>query len=109
MRSRDAVLRQVTFWITVLTGGLALVASQIGCIRPQTVLSAHGFPRASRRSPLQAEVAINRTEPAEAGSPALTTDSLWSQPRSVAKQNVLTDYRNHSIEEVLLAFKPAAE
>lgn len=109
MRSRAAVLRQVTFWLTAFTGGLALMASQIGCIRPSTVLSAPGFPRASRRSPLQAEVANNRMEPAEAGSPALTTDSLWRQSRSVAKQNLLTAYRNHSIEEALLAFKPAVE
>ncbi len=90
-------------------GGLALMASQIGCIRPSTVLSAPGFPRASRHSPLQADVAADRTETAEADSPALTNDSLWSQPRTVAKQSVLTDSRNHSIEEALLACKPAAE
>jgi len=95
--------------MTVLTGGLAVVASQIGCIRPSTVLSAPGFPRASRRSPVPAEATAVWTEPALAGSPALTNDSLWSQPRSEAKQNVLTSSRHHSIEEVRLALRPAAD
>ncbi len=53
MSSRDAVVRRVVFWAALLAGA-ALVGSQFGCDRPQSLPSSAGFPHAGRW-PLQAE------------------------------------------------------
>ena len=95
MNSRNEAIRRVALWGTLLTSGLALASLLFGCERPSTILSAPGFPHASRQSgPVEPAAAAttpawgNTSLPLLAATTQAKLDIRWIQPRNLEKPSL---------------------
>lgn len=73
MRPPTSIARQILY-AAAMTTGIALMGMLAGCARPESTLSASGFPHASRRY-------VPRTEPSTE-----RVSTSWSDTRPAAKQ-----------------------
>jgi len=99
LNTRDAVIRRTGFWAAVLTG-VALVGSQFACAKPQSLLAAPGFPRASRFTGAPTTPSAHPNLADREVVAVMSASAFWTASRSDRSVEARTSPENHPSEGI---------